>query len=423
MKKKGKYLLGAVLISLMIYACTNRPDHEIPSSESESIPKPVSQEQPIDLNGTYDENDLRIITIREEYAGVTLQLPQIDGLTDKQVQAEINRDMIARIEPVYRAMSGLEDVSYNTMANFANVLSIEVYVSGNEEYKPVYLNYNLVDGSRLKFEDLFLSEVDTLEVVRNAFRATLIKEMMEGGYDENTLFKMVKNYCKDEDKAFLFTPGDIILFYKNYAAPVKMLDMPEKIGIYSRFLTEESIFVRDDIGDKGLFTCMENHGEIFGIWEYGLLEDNLWCDFTAHRNYQTEELDESHAAKYTAFREKMIEDMRQEIENYREIAKQNPTRFYIVTIRPTISIESESEWIDGEWVYRLTDHVYIDNRIQCFEMSPETYEGVYRAKLLEAYRSEYLGLQGGIYIEATDDVVYTDKQETGDYNYMTGEKL
>ena len=63
-------------------------------------------------------------------------------------------------------------------------------------------------------------------------------------------------------------------------------------------------------------------------------------------------------------------------------------------------------------------------KIQIFEMPQATYEQIYRDKMLDAYRYEYLIMQGGIYLEATeDDVIWEEATEVIYYNYITGVQI
>ena len=50
----------------------------------------VQNEKGIDLYGTYDQNDLIINELVEDYNGVEIKIPKIDGLKNSKVQDKVN---------------------------------------------------------------------------------------------------------------------------------------------------------------------------------------------------------------------------------------------------------------------------------------------------------------------------------------------
>lgn len=424
-KGKNRYIFLMILIGLLLSACTNHGNSEASESTNTSE-SGLHQEQVatpeigIDLYGTYDQNDLLIETLEKEYQGITLEIPQISGLKDKKVQEKINRDIRQSVELAYADYTQLEFVMYGTLANFSNVLSIGVYIGGGEVYEQVYLNYNLLNGERLTFEELFLSDTDTLEIIRNAFRDMLIKDQMQGNYNENELYKMVKGYSESDDKVFAFTPTSILLCYKDYIASVKMLDIAEEIAIYTKYVTEDSLYERNDIGKKGVFTCVDVL-EIFDIWEYGLLEDNLWYDLVIPKDFYIGEAEDIHFENYEKLKENMYAQICTQLEAYREMARNNPEHFYVVLIKANIYMEMESVQVGDGWFDEYTGNAVINKNIQTLEMPQQTYDKIYKDKIMDGYRYEYFGMQGGLYLEVTeDDVVVEEEIEEMRYNYITG---
>ncbi len=439
-KRKITYVIIFLLTALTLGACkktevlkgeVNDVEDTLADASTDTVVENEDKtgykiEEPIDLYGMYDQNDLLINTHEEEYEGIVLEIPQIDGLKDKMVQDRINQDILERVEAAYQDISDLRFLSYSTMANFSNVLSINVYMAGEAENssKQIQLNYNLNNGEMLTFEDLFLSDTDILGIIHSAFRDMLIKDQMQGDYDENQLYKIVKAYSNAEDKMFAFTPSSILLYHNGSVASVKMIDIADEVAVYSRFVTEDSIYERDDIGKKNVFTCMDIPENLFEVWEFGYLEDNLWYDYTVLKEYFREETEEMHLEKYTDFKNRIYEEVYLKIAAYREIAKENPERFYILLLKPNVRMESESEWLGDTWNETYTGKAFVNKNIQFIEMSQETYEEVYKQKLIDAYRYEYLALQGGLYLEVTEEnVICGQMTEELYYDYITGEQL
>ena len=419
---KMKCIFLLVLIVSMLTACMNEPNTIVKDS--------TAKEKGIDLYGTYDQNHLQVITLEKEHLGIVCEIPQIEGLKDTDIQRKVNQDICERVESTYEEFSQLNYVNYNTMANFSNVISIGVYIGTEDTYEQIYLNYNLVNGKRLTFDELFLADADVLDITRNAFCEMLIKDQMMDdfdnavvSFDENELYKIVKRYNESEEKEFAFTPSEIYFYYKDYVASVKMLDIADDVSLYSKYLTEESLYDRDDIGREDIFTCVNIPESAFEIFEYGYLADNLWYDVSVREEYLSDVIDKRQLKEYADFKEDIYGEVFDEIENYQEIAEQNPDCFYILLAKPTISMEIESEWTGEMWKERFTEQAVVNKNIQVFEMSREMYDTVYRDKLIDAYRYKYFAIQGGVYLEATEGVRLEEIAETMYYNYITGEQL
>lgn len=394
-------------------------------------PTPTPVERGIDLYGTYDANDLLIRTVlapRED--DTEIRIPQIDGLKDLEIQEKINQDMYNRVGKLLRAYPEINYGDYYVRGNFANVLSISYYMSGGERYDQLYLNYNLVTGERLELEDLFLQEADIIQCVRRAFydmlaRENMYSEDMEWGSDvalspdENQVYKLVKGYMESEDYQFMFTPSEICFYYEDYVASLRMVDEADQIAVYSRFLTEESIFMRDDIGFKNVFTCADTQYDAFEKIEYGYLEPNFWYDVTIWKTYMEENLEAEQLEGYVVVKESFYDSMSQKIAEYRELAKQNPDKFYMLFLKPAVHIYYS---YDSERYANIAE--FSANGV-VYEMPMEVYEATYRDKLLEAYRYVYFVMAGGAYMEweEGDDAIRKTLDDAKAYNYMTGAEL
>lgn len=388
----------------------------------------------IDLYGTYDGNDLLIEGISpENYAdNEEIKIPQIKGLKDAEIQSKINSELYSRTMELIKKHPSAGYTNYYTRANFANVISISFSVGFEEEpySEQAYFNYNLVNGEQLKFEDLFTPGTDILSIVRHAFYREMAfygeydHESKLHSPDENEVYKAVKSFMAEEDKSFAFSPVGIYLYNKNHFAEIKMLDRAEDIAIYSKYITDESIFTGEYEGFKNAFTCADIQYDIFDKIEYGYLEDNLWYDFTVWNTYIPfdDPPSDERLEKFEAFIARVTEEEYSKLTAYREKAKANPDKFYIVLIKPNVNMELESDYTDGKWHYTYFDTATVNTQIQLFEMPVEVYTTTYRDKIIETYRYEYFAMRGGAYFdtENLEGALLTETNDKYTYNYMEG---
>jgi len=418
-------LFSLVVIVLSLTACSGQTatEEEQEKNGEESVSGQDNIEYPVmDPYGTYNENDLLINSVEIELAGITADIPQIEGLTDKEIQNKINDDMQKRIKEVGEGIPNLNFIEYYVDSNFANVISISLFYGSDDEYGQVYLNYNLINGEKLTFEELFYEDTDTLEIVRNAFYEALILYQMSGNISENEYYKIVKSFTEAEDKQFAFTPSKIYLYYKDTTASVKMLDIADEISIYSRYLTEESLYEDDDIGKKDIMTGVSIPYEAFSLFEFGYLHDNCWYDITSMKEYTGETFSPEKLVKYEQFKNEKYDEVYAQIDEYGKRAQEHPDNFYIIICKPSFYVEIDSEWNGEEWMEDYRDTAVVTDNYTVLEMPMKVYETIYKEKLLEAYRYDYLAMAGGIYLEVTEDEIQVEEQYNQEtYNYMTGE--
>ena len=58
-----------------------------------------------------------------------------------------------------------------------------------------------------------------------------------------------------QDKSFYFSPSYVGFYVDGDACHLYFQDIADKVVIYDKFLTNESIFERDDIGPTGVVVC------------------------------------------------------------------------------------------------------------------------------------------------------------------------
>lgn len=365
--------------------------NEIDVNTVENQNNDLNKEKTLDLYGTYDQNDLKVESVEERIKDVAspIEIPQISGLKNKEVETKINNDIRERVigkfnEDIdrYTQVGHIDSYAY-TYANFANVISIEFSLSykekGESKSETIFLNYELVNGERLKFEDLFVENVDMYEMLRKAFYKVLASNSVNAsfwshpyydkesgewklnvyeGYDEENetaifnetdyipelsehdVNKMLKAFMNKNEKEFYFTPMAIYIeankeaeYYYERFVEINLIDTAKDSVIYDKYLTEESLYENSNIGAKKLWNCTNFNTE--GYYETGFAEDNLYYEIVLDQRYESSG-DYPYTETLQILKERDLEKANKKLEEYRQIAKNNPDKFYIATIRPYV---------------------------------------------------------------------------------------
>ena len=234
-------------------------------------------------NQKYNQNDLKIITENTSYEGLEYQTIRISGLKNKEIENKINKEL-ENVEDELRKKvisepgeNGNMYLSSFVTANFSNILSITFCGSKagsnyrNEENIHKYLNYDLTTGNKIELEDLFLPGTDIDMYVKNIMYENELYEKFpeksdsfdtdywqsgESQYvldeiDETDFIKKYETY-KNSDKDFYITENGINITYSEEVNAgdvyIKYEDCLDDLAVYTKFMTEESIFEKDDIG-------------------------------------------------------------------------------------------------------------------------------------------------------------------------------
>lgn len=399
------------------------------------------QEAGIDLYGTYNENDLVINELYETFSGEEIKIPQINGLKNKQIEEKINQDIYNRcFNYLEESAKNIVDfsqmyTSYDIMSNFSNIISINYYMNVNVH---LHLNYNLLTGERLKLEDIFLKDTDILEIVRDAYRERLSNysysfEFIDDNgvaiFDENELYKIVKGYMNTSEKDFMLSPSEIYFYFNDSGASVKLIDIADKVSIYTKYLTDESIYEKNDIGRKNIFTLVETNYDLFDVIDYGYLEDNFWYDVTVSKMYFPDgQVETEKMEKFNDYAKTLTNEAYDKVNEYKEKAKSNPDKFYILICIPNVSMYNDGKYESGEWIYTYSNMAISNLNTKVYEMPIELYNSKYKDKIIDAYRNNYFVMRGGMYYsieepESGDSVIYEKVEEQRKYNYITNEEI
>ena len=402
----------------------------VDGSKDEVIP-----EAGIDLNGFYDQNDLVFTEVTEELGEEkTVKYIQIDGLKNADVEAAVNAAIAAQAQALvdYYGAERINYVNCNLCASFSNVLSIGFY-AGDVEYNYTnrYLNFNLNDGSLLAVEDLFGVQADLLGLVRSAFYEELAGYNVDAvnweaprSPDENELYRTVTGYMGQEDKKFFFTPTEIYFVYgDDCTARVDMAEHAADITVYHKYLSEESLFERDDIGYKNIFTCV-HIPEGYDVREFGFAEENFWFDFAYDGVYFPDGTAQEDIDGVTAFGEQKLDEVRSQIEAMRQEAIANPDTMYIFMAEPYVNPITQSDYSDEDgWrVTYFSKAAEYGVHPRIYTMPKELFDSKYRQRMIELYRdSPHYVLMDGMDLIVGDDVQRQRDDNDALYRWDTGE--
>ena len=387
----------------------------------------------IDLSGTYDQNDLIIEEKAITKEKVEIRYFQISGLKNKNVETKINKEIEHMALNWYKEeIKDLDEVinvfvSMWNSANFANTISFNItYVAKIDDDDDGFyqgekgLNFDLNTGDKITFDDLFTSDAPMEDILRNAAYYSLISYRVEDnlagdlvvsdyGDIEYEIVKIINLYKRGKLTEFWYTPSHINVLYKeNQMISIDMEDFAKYIAIYSRYLSENSLFVNDDIGVKDIYTLADRYKDLY-YYENYQNRDNYFIQISI--NFQSAD-DDEFAKKLT---QDKIEAIEKEIEKVKQKAAENSNRFYILNYY--ISIYTGEEWSTRQ---ELTTYWEYGNS---YEMSVHDFEENIEPIIMEYNRrDEYGGIPEYIY-NFSEKLKIEPQTTTEYYNPETGEKI
>lgn len=389
-------------------------------------------------NQKYNQNDLKIIYQDTNYEGLEYKTLRINGLKNKEIENKINKEL-EEIEDEIRkklvSASGEQENAYlssNVNANYANILSVTFYGSKSDSnYVPQiniekFLNYDLTTGNKIKLEDLFLPGTDIDLYAQN----DIYKQKLHDSFSKKNIFfnpdywqsgelqyvldevdeiDFIKQYnkYKNSKKDFYLTTTGIGIYYSkdgNYGdVYIKYMDCLDNLVVYTKFLTKESIFERDDIGLKDLYVCSsvvdQNDQSVYLIKD---LATNLRID--ARINVWTSEgYNELEFFKNTLA--KLKAELIEKKEEYIKIANENKDKYYFVGIvydinryYPKTLLSSYGEEKDIE-----EDKFIVYEQERTYSVSMQDFSNWFEDKLIQNYTGNRYTLDYQLYIPISDE--------------------
>lgn len=433
------------------------------------------EEKTLDLYGTYDENDLRVFKKPEmvESLGKEIYIPYIEGLKNKDVENKVNNDMKNRVVDAVNEyiIEHKDEVSqhdinvlYHGSMGFSNIISIEALIGiatdpyNYESKESIPLNYELINGERLKFEDLFKKDTDIYSIVRKVFYRIISSEISNqgdgvldiyynyndkkwqydvDGYDtirsyefvpclsENEINKIIKSFMSKTEKEFHITDSTLFLIsHDEIYSYIDLKDIAKDVVIYDKYITEESLYESSNIGRKGLWTCKEDSNAFYE--KYGFAEENLYYHIAVMAGYNFDELCKN--AEFKAAAKKKIEDeiesIKPKFEEYKKIARNNPDNFYFfyISIRIQSDYEKDVDFINTKKI-EFPDENFLISISTSIELkyTDITYEKNIIDFFLESYR--YYNNSHWVYDRSLDNVDVFEDYEGNDVKFNVFESI
>lgn len=450
----------------------------------------TSNEKTIDLHGTYSQNDLKVTEVPTKIDGLNKEVDviQISGLKNKKIENQINNEILSTLKDfVAKDPKGIDNYYYTSLeANFANVLSVKIshYADSEDGGFGHYigLNYNLTNGEKIKFADLFKKNEDLAPIVRQIiYKASLLYnhehlDAIEGDpgfaddayydadkkawyatytwYDEKTqthkeekreyvlaidetdIEKYTKKYLNSENPEFFFSPSTLSILYNNEEFTIYMAEIADKVVIYDKYLTENSIFEKDDIGANSVITC--SFETIFGKLKEAKYEsNNFFYDMSFWQRYEDDYPNKDYAKQKD---DEAINIMKERVNEYKELASKNPDKAYFLFLeaentaginRKIRNTDNDAQTISFETEYNSLFILNLNEKIIVCDINERDKA---LEQILDCYRYYNLNFYGSIYNFLSDgddpeqmsskniDYKYTEKNSTKYYDCITKEE-
>lgn len=292
-------------------------ESELESSEKIEEPKKLAEDSSYGIKSyseTYDTNSIEIKKYNDTEGKIVketqetrtqaainpidfkynISFIQIDGLKNKDVQDKIN----AKLKNVPYTLAKEKHVWSAVTANFSNVLSVVITndISYGDDAKT--LNFDLTTGEEISFEKLFVSSAPIKSMIASGLYKSFAwnklnedYEKFEGFYDmknadtseiEEQILLATKKYDKIKDEIiFSFSPTSINIHNPELRTQIDMLEYANEIAIYKRYLTNQSIYEKDDLGTKGTIVFTEDitvYDDYVKNISYGKITNNIFVE-------------------------------------------------------------------------------------------------------------------------------------------------
>lgn len=338
---------------------------------------------------------------------ITIDYIQISGLKDKNVESKINKIIKDRVEE-FKAEYMQEDkypgkvnIYISTYSSgYANTLSVSVQAIAYEDitrgdsfyweseclsYVEDAYNFRLDTGEEFSFEEIFTKDADINHILSQSIYENLVSSFkyveptedgeyiwdldmdnVDYGQIEVDLVREINRFKRNKDNlVFTLSNRYINIHYPtdnpdDYTALlfIDMYDFVEYIGIYTRFLTDESLFEGGDLEAKTYVFryCVED--EYASGMQYEEISNNVLVQMSSYAGVGYEQ---------------QVEERKSKVKNY-IIRNAEKDKVYIYGIY--VSAEFNWEVANGN-VQIMSKKFYEENKdyiLRYLDNSYETYE-------------------------------------------------
>lgn len=313
-------------------------------------------------------------------------------------------------------------------------------IKRQSRYITICLNYDLTTGNKIELADVFVPDTDIDLLAQNSIYKTQLyktfsdKEMyfnME--YWENDKLKQPVNEINEKefinefleyqnaDKIFFVTYEGVGIDYGEKMDKeqfIEFKDCLEKVDIYSKYVTDESIFERDDIGIKNLYVCSniyKDGNEIYYMIEEPLenLKIDVRIDAWMQEKYKSDDKFKSIVGDF----KKKTQAKRNEL---LKLANENKNKYYFYEANALIEDYFENIFVidhyEGSEIVGFT----VQTNENSYEVNMDDFNDFFENKLIDAYVTKnYYGFENYPKIILTEEeaVKCNAKSESTEENY------
>lgn len=416
----------------------------------------VVSEYDYNADGIIDEIDYR----------VSIEYIQISGLKDKKVESKINKTIKGRIDELKaeylqedKYPGNINIYAYSNSAGFGNTLSVTISATAYKDITRGYVyywesecldyvneayNFRLDTGDEFTFEDIFTDDADIYHILSQAIYENLassfkyVEPSEDGDYNwdmdmdtidygqiEVDLIREINRFKRNKDNlVFSISNRHISISYptddpNDYTASftIDMYDYVDYIAIYTRFLTDESLFEGGDLEPQAyVFRYIIEEDEYSEGYKYKEISNNVLLQMSAHAGLGYEQ---------------QIEERKAKVKNYL-IRNAEKDMMYIYGIY----LDYDMNWeIANGNVQIMTKKFYDENKdyiLRYLDYSYETYEqpNYDTEKVEEKYFEIRFDENNNVIefkyddiideIESGTEEVIVEPEEAGDYTNSIG---
>ena len=372
----------------------------------------------LDLNGTYDENsiDIKENELNQSDEDIDIEYIEICGLKKEDDEEKINNELLEEAKNYSEYIDTSKDdidslkVTEEVSCNFSNVISVKIDYIGYKEKEEVpvskivrYLNFDLTSANQIEFKDLFNSNSNIEEIlsysVYNSSLENMGKNSEKISYSdiEEAKKRVIKNYNEKKKINFGISNSYIIVDICGDAFRINMEDFQDDIAIYSRFVSDDSIYKDDSIGLKNIENLVTRSRALYN--KFGKISDKKYVDTYINSNIKEEEYE--NVIKNIVDREKKI------VENEKQDINDEDINLYNSSIN--ISLGFDNYIIESK-------KMYIDEDIK-----KEYFDTTFYPKIVQWLRKRED--ESKLYDIEDEEVVCKKNTEYQYYNAKTGELL
>ena len=233
------------------------------------------QEQSIDLNSLYDENSLLFEEKKIIINDVDCSYIQLDGLKKAKVENNINKSIKNNLTDLINDGSfNFKNLYVKVSGNFGNTLSV-IFYTLNEDKQIIVdtLNYNLVNGSELDLDDLFMTNVIIEDIVKHQIDINTDKDL-----DSNYLLQLFN----DSKYNFYFDQFSIYLNLDSFTVDIPYYKYADSISLHTKYLTNVSIYKNNNLAKKDILIASYRDNGIYSILDY--TSENVYTDLAVYNS-------------------------------------------------------------------------------------------------------------------------------------------